>query len=63
MDIDARFAIPGLGLVDASQVALAEDIGVRRGATRDVRHLGVARLMDGGALEIVDREPAKQSRF
>jgi hypothetical protein len=52
MAIDARFADLGLGLVDASVIALAEDLGVRRVATRDVRHFGVVRLMDGSALEI-----------
>jgi len=54
MDIDARFASLELGLVDASVVALAEEIGVRRVATRDVRHFSVVRLRDGSALEVVD---------
>jgi uncharacterized protein len=54
MNIDARYANLGLGLVDATVVALAEDIGVRRVATRDVRHFGVVRLTDGSPLQIVD---------
>src|SRR5512133_4210612 len=38
MEIDRRFADQELGLVDASIVALAEEVGVVRLATRDVRH-------------------------
>jgi predicted nucleic acid-binding protein len=53
MDIDRRYADLGLGLVDASVVALAEDLGVRRVATRDVRHFRAVRLRDGGAFELV----------
>ena len=53
MDVDARFADMALGLVDASVVVLAEDLGVRRIATRDVRHFAAVRLRDGRALELV----------
>jgi hypothetical protein len=53
MDIDRRYSDLGLGLVDASIVALAEDLGIRRLATRDVRHFGPVRLRDGGAFELV----------
>lgn len=53
MAIDRRYADLGLGLVDASIVALAEELGVRRVATRDVRHFSAARLRDGRGLELV----------
>jgi predicted nucleic acid-binding protein len=53
MAIDRRHADLGLGLVDASIVALAEELGVRRIATRDVRHFAAVRLRDGRALELV----------
>ena len=53
MDIDRRYADLGLGLVDASIVALAEGLGVRRLATRDVRHFATVRLRDGSAFELV----------
>jgi len=43
MEIDRRYADLGLGLVDGSVVALAEALGIRRLATRDVRH---SRLSD-----------------
>ena len=38
MEVDRRFGDLGLGLVDGSVVALAESLGIRRLATRDVRH-------------------------
>src|SRR5204862_6477967 len=38
MDIDRRYDDLELGLVDASIVVLSEEVGVRRIATRDVRH-------------------------
>jgi hypothetical protein len=44
--------------VDASIVALAEELGVRRIATRDVRHFSVVRLRDGSSFELVVR-PAR----
>ena len=53
MDIDERHAGLGLGLVDSSIVALAEDLGVRRIATRDVRHFSAVRLSDGSSFELV----------
>jgi predicted nucleic acid-binding protein len=53
MAIDKRYADLGLGLVDASLVALAEDVGVRRIATRDVRHFRAIRWRDGSAFELV----------
>jgi predicted nucleic acid-binding protein len=61
MAIDRRYADLGLGLVDASIVALAEELGLRRLATRDVRHFAAVRLRDGAAFELVaplrDPEP------
>lgn len=53
MRIDEAYADLGLGLVDASVVALAEAVGVTRLATRDVRHFGAVRLRDGRAFELV----------
>jgi hypothetical protein len=53
MDIDRRYSDLGLGLVDGSVVALAEGLGIRRLATRDVRHFAAVRLRDGSALELV----------
>jgi uncharacterized protein len=53
MDIDERYADLGLGLVDASIMALAEELGLRRIATRDVRHFAAVRLRDGSAFELV----------
>lgn len=53
MEIDAKFRDLGLGLVDASIVVLAEDLGLRRIATRDVRHFSAVRFADGGAFELV----------
>jgi predicted nucleic acid-binding protein len=53
MEIDRRYSRLGLGLVDASVVALAEILGIRRLATRDVRHFSAIRLHDGSAFELV----------
>jgi hypothetical protein len=53
MEIDRHYGDLGLGLVDASVVALAEDLGIRRLATRDVRHFAAVRLRDGSAFELV----------
>lgn len=53
MDVEARSADLGLGLVDGSVVALAESLGVRRLATRDVRHFAAVRLHDGRAFDLV----------
>lgn len=61
MDIDRRYDDLGLGLVDASVVVLAEDLGIRRLATRDVRHFAAVRLRDGSAFELVVR-PSEPDR-
>jgi predicted nucleic acid-binding protein len=61
MEIDRRYADLGLGLVDATVVALAESLGVRRLATRDVRHFAAVRLRDGSAFELVV-DPADPDR-
>jgi predicted nucleic acid-binding protein len=53
MDVDRRYADLGLGLVDGSVVALAELLGIRRLATRDVRHFAAVRFRDGRAFELV----------
>jgi predicted nucleic acid-binding protein len=53
MDVDRRFAALGLGLVDGSIVALAELLGIRRLATRDVRHFSAVRLRDGRSFDLV----------
>jgi len=53
MDVDRQYADLGLGLVDASIVALAEELGVYRLATRDVRHFGAVRLSGGRRFELV----------
>jgi uncharacterized protein len=53
MAIDWRYGELALGLVDASVVVLAEDLGIRRLATRDVRHFATVRLRDGSAFELV----------
>ena len=53
MDVDRRFADLRLGRVDASVVALAESLGIRRLATRDVRHFSAVRLRDGRSFELV----------
>lgn len=55
MDIDRRYADLGLGLVDASIVALADGLGIRRLATRDVRHFAAIRLRDGSPFDLVVR--------
>jgi predicted nucleic acid-binding protein len=39
--------------VDASVVALAEELGVYRLATRDVRHFSAVRLRGGRSFELV----------
>ncbi len=52
MDIDLQFADLELGLVDASVVALAEELGVTRIATRDVADFTAVRLRDGRAFDL-----------
>jgi hypothetical protein len=39
--------------VDGSVIVLAEGLGIRRLATRDVRRFAAVRLRDGSALELV----------
>jgi predicted nucleic acid-binding protein len=53
MEVDRRFADLNLGLVDGSVVALAESLGIRRLATRDVRHFAAVRLRDGRPFDLV----------
>ncbi|HZL93292.1 MAG TPA: PIN domain-containing protein [Vicinamibacterales bacterium] len=53
MEIDQKYGDLGLGLVDASVVVLAEDLGIRRLATRDIRHFAAVRLRDGTPFELV----------
>jgi predicted nucleic acid-binding protein len=55
MQIDEHYADLGLGLVDSSIVALAEDLGLTRIATRDVRHFAAVCLRDGRPFELVAR--------
>jgi predicted nucleic acid-binding protein len=44
---------PELGFVDASIVALAERLGIRRLATTDRRHFAAVRLEGGARLDLV----------
>jgi len=53
LEIDRRHSDLRLGLVDGSVIALAERLGIRRIATRDVRHFIAVRLRDGSSLELV----------
>ncbi len=53
MDVDRQFAHLGLGLVDASIIALAEEVGVYRLATRDLRHFQAVRLRGGRRFVLV----------
>jgi len=53
MEIDRRYPRLGLGLVDASIVAVADELGVRRLATRGIRHFSVVRLRRGQAFDLV----------
>jgi predicted nucleic acid-binding protein len=57
--IDDRYATLGIGLVDASIVALAERLGITRIATRDVRHFDAVALRDGRRFDLVVR-PARR---
>ena len=52
MQIDRESASLGLGLVDASIAALAEELGLYRIATRDIRHFGAIRLRGNRRFEI-----------
>jgi predicted nucleic acid-binding protein len=63
MDIDRRYADLGLGLVDASVVALAEELGVYRLATRDLRHFGAVRPGGRGFdLVVHPRRPDRRAK-
>jgi predicted nucleic acid-binding protein len=53
MEVDRQYEDLGLGLVDASIVVLAGDVGVRRLATRDVRHFSAVRLPRGETFELI----------
>jgi len=53
--VDGRYATLGIGLVDASIVALAERLGITRVATRDVRHFDAVALRDGRRFDLVVR--------
>lgn len=59
--IDGRYATLGLGLVDASIVALAERLGITRIATRDVRHFDAVTLGSGRRFELVVRPSRRGS--
>ena len=61
MEIDQAYPKLNLGLVDASIVALAEELGVRRLATRDVRDFSAVRLRGGAAFDLVVT-PARPER-
>jgi len=61
MAIDRSYPDLGLGLVDGSIVALADDLGIRRIATRDVRHFSAVRLRNGHPFELVVR-PTRPDR-
>jgi hypothetical protein len=53
MEIDRRYADLGLGLVDASIMALAEELSVYRVATRDVRHFSAVKMRGGRRFDFV----------
>jgi len=61
IEIDRQYADLGLGLVDASIVALAEELGIVRLATRDVRHFSAVRLRAGRRMDLVVR-PTRPER-
>jgi predicted nucleic acid-binding protein len=62
MEIDRRYADLGLGLVDGSIVALAEELAVVRLATRALRHFGAVKLRSGRRFELVvqPRRPVRR---
>ncbi|HEX8792882.1 MAG TPA: PIN domain-containing protein [Polyangiaceae bacterium] len=62
MQIDAAYASLRLGLVDASIVALAEETGIVRIATRDVRHFSAVRLADGRAFDLIALPSVRKGR-
>jgi predicted nucleic acid-binding protein len=53
MQIDRAYPRLRLGIVDGTIVALAEELGVLRLATRDIRDFSVVRLVDGRAFDLV----------
>lgn len=61
MEIDRAYTDLGLGLVDASVMALAEQLGVFRVATRDVRHFAAVTLRGGRRIDLVVR-PVRAER-
>lgn len=61
MEIDRHHPRLGLGLVDGSVVALAEETGVTRIATRDVRHFDAVTLRGGRRFDLVVR-PTRPER-
>lgn len=61
MEIDGTFAGLDLGLVDASIVAAAEELGVTRVLTRDVRHYSAVTLRSGRRLELVVNPTSPES--
>ena len=61
MEIDRAYTDLGLGLVDASVMALAEQLGVYRVATRDIRHFAAVTLRGGRRIELVVR-PVRAER-
>ena len=66
VEIDRAYGTLRIGLVDASIVALAEELGITRLATRDVRHFSAIKVRDGRAFDLVvrpsrpDRAPARR---
>jgi uncharacterized protein len=63
-EIDRQYADLGLGLVDASVVALAEELGVYRLATRDLRHFSAVQFGGGRGFELVvyPRRPDRRGK-
>lgn len=55
MEVDGHYAALELGLVDGLIVALAEQLGVVRLATRDLRHFEAVELRRGRRFDIVVR--------
>lgn len=62
MAVEAAYPELGLGLVDGTIVALAEELDIVRLATRDVRDFQVVRLRDGRAFDLVVAPAATQDR-
>jgi hypothetical protein len=65
MEIDTAYSDLRIGLVDATIVALAEELDLARIATRDVRHFSAVRLADGRAFELAvlpGKPPGRRAR-